>query len=47
MYSRRGAGLVSAGISIEMPAGVYARIAPRSGLAVKNRISVAGGTQVE
>ena len=34
---------VSAGISIEMPAGVYARIAPRSGLAVKNRIAVGGG----
>ena len=26
-----------------MPAGVYARIAPRSGLAVKNRIAVGGG----
>ena len=34
-----GSGLVSTGISIEMPAGVYARIAPRSGLAVKNRIA--------
>ena len=40
MYSRRGVRL---GISIEMPAGVYARIAPRSGLAVKNRIAVGGG----
>ena len=38
-----GSGIVSAGISIEMPAGVYARIAPRSGLAVKNRIAVGGG----
>ena len=38
-----GSGLVSTGISIEMPAGVYARIAPRSGLAVKNRIAVGGG----
>ena len=38
-----GSGLVSAGISIEMPTGVYARIAPRSGLAVKNRIAVGGG----
>ena len=35
-----GSGLVSTGISIEMPAGVYARIAP---LAVKNRIAVGGG----
>ena len=38
-----GSGLVSTGISIETPAGVYARIAPRSGLAVKNRIAVGGG----
>ena len=38
-----GSGLVSAGILIEMPAAVYARIAPRSGLAVKNRIAVGGG----
>ena len=38
-----GSGLVNTGISIEMPAGVYARIAPRSGLAVKNRIAVGGG----
>ena len=35
--------MVSTGILIEMPAGVYARIAPRSGLAVKNRIAVGGG----
>ena len=38
-----GSGLVNTGILIEMPAGVYARIAPRSGLAVKNRIAVGGG----
>ena len=38
-----GSGIVSTGISIEMPPGVYARIAPRSGLAVKNRIAVGGG----
>ena len=38
-----GSGVVSAGISLEMPAGVYARIAPRSGLAVKNRIAVGAG----
>ena len=43
MSSRRGSGLVKTGILIEMPAGVYARIAPRSGLAVKNRIAVGGG----
>ena len=38
-----GSGIVSTGISIEMPVGVYARIATRSGLAVKNRIAVGGG----
>ena len=41
--SAGGPGTVNTGISIEMPAGVYARIAPRSGLAVKNRIAVGGG----
>ena len=33
--------LVSTGISIKLPIGVYGRIAPRSGLAVKNGIHVA------
>ena len=43
VFPQGGSGLVNTGISIEMPAGVYARIAPRSGLAVKNRIAVGGG----
>lgn len=34
---------VSTGISIEVPAGHYGRIAPRSGLAVKNGIQVGAG----
>ena len=38
-----GLGIVSTGISLQMPADVYARIAPRSGLAVKNKIAVGGG----
>ena len=35
--------LVSTGLSIEVPQGYYARIAPRSGLAVKNGIDVLAG----
>ena len=35
--------LVSTGISIKLPIGVYGRIAPRSGLAVKNGIHVGAG----
>lgn len=36
-------GIVSTGICIEVPVGFYARIAPRSGLAVKNGIDVLAG----
>ena len=35
--------LVSTGLSIEVPQGYYARIAPHSGLAVKNGIDVLAG----
>lgn len=35
--------LISTGISIELPEGTYGRIAPRSGLAVKNGIQVGAG----
>lgn len=35
--------VVGTGISIEMPEGVYGRIAPRSGLAVKHGIHVGAG----
>lgn len=35
--------LVSTGLSIEVPQGYYARIAPRSGLAIKNGIDVLAG----
>lgn len=35
---------VSTGIAIEIPRGFYGRIAPRSGLAVKNGIDVLAGT---
>lgn len=34
---------VSTGISISLPEGSYGRIAPRSGLALKNGIDVLGG----
>tara|TARA_Y100000593_G_scaffold26231_4_gene52203 strand:+ start:3171 stop:3656 length:486 start_codon:yes stop_codon:yes gene_type:complete len=36
-------GLIPVGISIEIPFGYYARIAPRSGLAVKKGIDVLAG----
>ena len=35
--------IVPTGISIEIPSGYYGRIAPRSGLAVKNSIDVLAG----
>lgn len=35
--------VVSTGVSIRLPPGVYGRIAPRSGLAVKNGIQVGAG----
>jgi len=35
--------LVSTGLSIEVPEGYYARVAPRSGLAIKNGIDVLAG----
>ena len=38
-----GRKLVSTGISIEVPSGTYGRIAPRSGLAVKQGIDVGAG----
>lgn len=39
----RGKGIVSAGISIAIPAETYGRIAPRSGLAAKHGIDVGAG----
>ena len=38
-----GKGLVKTGISISFPTGLYARIAPRSGLALKRFINVGAG----
>jgi len=35
--------VVSTGLSLELPPGVYGRIAPRSGLAVKHGIQVGAG----
>lgn len=35
--------IVSTGISVQLPQGVYGRVAPRSGLAVKNGIDVGAG----
>ena len=39
----RGKGLVQAGLAISLPSGGYARIAHRSGLALKNFIDVGVG----
>ena len=36
-------GVVKTGIAIEVPEGLYARIAPRSGLSVKKSIDVGAG----
>ena len=36
-------GLVSTGLAVKLPSGVYGRIAPRSGLAVQNGIQVGAG----
>lgn len=38
----RGKALVDTGLKIQLPEGCYGRIAPRSGLAVKNFIDVGG-----
>ena len=38
-----GKGLVQTGLAISFPAGLYARIAPRSGLALKRFIDVGAG----
>tara|TARA_B100001996_G_C18520145_1_gene538933 strand:- start:277 stop:714 length:438 start_codon:yes stop_codon:yes gene_type:complete len=35
--------IVETGIAIEMPEGVYGRVAPRSGLAVRSGISIGAG----
>jgi len=39
----RGQVLVETGLSIGLPQGTYARLAPRSGLASKNGIGIGGG----
>jgi dUTP pyrophosphatase len=36
-------GVVSTGIAISLPPGVYGRVAPRSGLAMKNGIQIGAG----
>lgn len=43
LIKSRERGVVKTGISIEFPAGHYARIAPRSGLTVKKGIDVGAG----
>ncbi|XP_060535662.1 deoxyuridine 5'-triphosphate nucleotidohydrolase-like [Cylas formicarius] len=43
VVSARDKALVDTGLKIELPEGCYLRIAPRSGLAVKNFIDVGAG----
>lgn len=43
VISARKRGLIDTGISINIPSDCYGRIAPRSGLAVKNGIDVLAG----
>ena len=38
-----GRALISTGIAIELPEGVYGRLAPRSGLTVKKGLNVGAG----
>jgi dUTP pyrophosphatase len=39
----RGSALVKTDIQIQLPTGTYGRVAPRSGLALKNKIDVGAG----
>ena len=39
----RGTGTVDTGLAVSLPLGIYARIAPRSGLAIRNFIDVGAG----
>ena len=39
----RGKGIVETGLAVSPPPGTYARIAPRSGLAIRNFIDVGAG----
>lgn len=43
MIPARGKGLCPTDLAIALPAGVYGRVAPRSGLAWKNSIDVGAG----
>lgn len=43
MVPARGKAIVKTGLSIACPPGTYARVAPRSGLAVKNFIDTGAG----
>jgi dUTP pyrophosphatase len=40
---KRGQALISTGLAFAIPTGNYGRVAPRSGLAVKNSINVGAG----
>jgi dUTP pyrophosphatase len=42
----KGKALIDIGLKMAIPAGYYGRVAPRSGLAVKNFIDVGAGNTV-
>ena len=39
----RGKGTMETGLAVALPTGTYARIAPRSGLAIRNFINIGAG----
>jgi len=39
---KHGSTLIKTDLKVQLPKGTYGRIAPRSGLAVKNNITVGG-----
>ncbi|XP_035712415.1 deoxyuridine 5'-triphosphate nucleotidohydrolase-like [Folsomia candida] len=43
----RGSCMVKTDIQIKLPSGYYGRVAPRSGLALKNKLDVGGNNQVD
>ena len=43
LYHAKGRALVGTGIALSIPDGLYGRVAPRSGLAVKHCINVGAG----
>jgi len=43
---KRSTNIIPTGLAVQVPAGTYGRIAPRSGLATKHSIDVGGNNSV-